>query len=131
MMKIGEVVFLLILSSFLVSASNDAFITIDSGNTGLCYSLGSLDDPVCNGGIIRVNGTSDHDLYIVNGGMANLDINVSDMNSTKTDTFLQSVMVDPLYLGMGLFGFVVFMIIFVGGGYFALCFIASNIPGLN
>lgn len=127
-MKKGLLLFLLIASS--ASALNDAYILVDTDNTGMCFSLGSPDSPVCQGEYLRVNGTSDHDLYLVNGYSRSLTFNISEaaVNQTVMDSVMQNWMVDPIYVVLGLGGLFAFIIVFFGGAYVAAAYIVDHIP---
>jgi len=125
-----KAVFLILLLASCASALNDAYIHVDTASTGLCYSLGDPDHPVCDGAYVRVNGTSDHDLYVVNGYSGMLDLNISAIkNQTQMDAVMETWMVDPWYIFLGLGGGALFAVIFLGGGWIAACHIADHLPG--
>jgi hypothetical protein len=57
-----------VLILFLVSqtsAIQDAYVTVDDKNSGLCFAYGDYNNPVCNASVVTVEGTKDGILYIV------------------------------------------------------------------
>jgi hypothetical protein len=88
---------ILILLANQVGASNDALLTVDSKDSGLCLGLDTPDIQYCQNTTLTIDGTSDHILYILpESAVANPD------NKTAVAVWLFT---EPWYFILGGFGY--------------------------
>lgn len=60
-----KALFLIVFLASMCSASNEAFLYVDSKDAGLCLGLDAPDTQTCQNMTLAIDGTADHILYIL------------------------------------------------------------------
>jgi hypothetical protein len=101
------VFFLILCATSAAYASNEAYVTVDSKDAGLCLGLDTPDVQTCQNQTLLIDGTSDHVLYI----LPQSEIS-NPGNSTQV---AQYAFFQPVGIVISAFGYVMFLIMLFAG----------------
>jgi len=95
------------------NAFQDAYLTVDSLDTGICMSIDNPSDQKCDNETLTIEGTQDHILYILPG-------RITESNSTwsaRTDRYIIEPLEILLVIALPFLGLLVFYLILHKGAH--------------